>query len=71
MQSQELTCIREHESRILEHETESQATQLGVQIAQSVSLMRVLVLLCDVLHAFDGEAYSVFHVLTSPGVRPF
>lgn len=55
MQSQELTRIREYESRILERETESQAAQLGVQIAQSVSLTRVSVLLRDALRAFNGE----------------
>jgi hypothetical protein len=56
VQSQELARIREYESRILERETEYQAAQLGVQIAQSVSLTRVSALLRDALRAFNGEA---------------
>jgi len=55
VQSQELTRIREYESRILERETEAQAAQLGVQTAVSASLTRVSSLMRGALRAFDGE----------------
>ena len=56
VQCQELTRIREYESRILERETEAQIAQLGVQTSLSGSLMRVSALLRNALRAFNGEA---------------
>ncbi|KAI9508403.1 hypothetical protein F5148DRAFT_911386 [Russula earlei] len=55
VQCQELTRIREFESRILERETEAQAAQLGMQTAFAASLTRVSALLRSALRAFDGE----------------
>jgi len=56
IQSQELTRIREYESRILERESEAQIAQLGVQTAFSASLTRVSALLRTALRAVDGES---------------
>ncbi|KAI0286155.1 hypothetical protein BC826DRAFT_1093582 [Russula brevipes] len=55
VQCQELTRIREYESRILERDTEAQVAQLGVQTALSASLMRISALLRSALRAYNGE----------------
>jgi len=55
VQCQELTRIREYESRILERDTEAQAAQLAVQTAVSGSLTRLSALLRSALREFNGE----------------
>ncbi|KAI0301104.1 hypothetical protein B0F90DRAFT_1628698 [Multifurca ochricompacta] len=56
VQCQELTRIRDYESRILERETEAQAAQLAIQVAFSASLMRLSMLLRSAFRTFNGEA---------------
>ncbi|KAI0252171.1 hypothetical protein BJV78DRAFT_1352593 [Lactifluus subvellereus] len=55
VQCQELTRIREYESRILERDTEAQAAQLAVQTAVTESLTRLSALLRSALREFNGE----------------
>jgi hypothetical protein len=55
VQCQELTRIREYESRILERESDAQSAQLGVQVAYSASLTRISALLRSALRAYNGE----------------
>jgi hypothetical protein len=55
VQCQELTRIREYESRILERDTEAQTAQLTTQTAVSASLMRLSALLRSAFREFNGE----------------
>ncbi len=55
VQCQELTRIREYESRILEREAEAQLAQLRAQTAFSASLTRVSTLLRRAFRALNGE----------------
>ncbi|KAH9002806.1 hypothetical protein EDB86DRAFT_215867 [Lactarius hatsudake] len=55
VQCQELTRIREYESRILEREAEAQLAQLSAQTAFSASLTRVSTLLRSAFRALNGE----------------
>jgi SIKE family len=55
VQCQELTRIREYESRIIERDTEAQTAQLGVQTAVSASLTRLSALLRSAFRELNGE----------------
>jgi len=55
VQCQELTRIRENESRILEREAEAQLAQLSEQTAFSASLTRVSALLRSAFRVLNGE----------------
>ncbi|KAI9443414.1 hypothetical protein H4582DRAFT_1808456 [Lactarius indigo] len=55
VQCQELTRIREYESRILEREAEAQLAQLSAQTAFSASLTHVSTLLRSAFRALNGE----------------
>jgi hypothetical protein len=55
VQCQEVTRIREYESRIIERDTEAQAAQLGVQTAVSASLTRLSALLRSAFREINGE----------------
>ena len=55
VQCQELTRIREYESRILEREAEAQIAQLSAQTAFSATLTRVSTLLRSAFRTLNGE----------------